>query len=290
MLSLSFMILALSRPQIGVSQQEIKSEGIELMLVIDVSNSMMAEDVRPNRLEQVKHEFSKLIDQLPGAKIGVIAFAGSAALLSPLTTDPNALKMYLDSLSPDSVSSQGTNFKAALEEAQESFKRGGAQKDETTRVTRVILIASDGEDNEQGALDFAKELSKDGTRIFTLAYGTEKGAPIPDRDQMGFLRGYKKDKAAQTILTTVKGDALQTLANAGNGSFYFGVFAGNHIEKLIADFDKLEKAQFETKVATQYDERYQWFLFLAFVLLLIEMSLGERKPRGRYRGRLEASV
>lgn len=289
MMSLFLMIVALARPQIGISQQEVKSEGIELMLVVDVSNSMMAEDVRPNRLEQVKQEFSKLIDRLPGSKIGLVAFAGSAALLSPLTTDPNALKMYLDSLSPDSVSSQGTNFKAALEEAQAAFDRGGSEKDEFTKVTRALLIASDGEDNEPGAEEYAAQLVKNGTRIYSLAYGTAKGAPIPDRDSMGFLKGYKKDSSGQTILTTVKEKLLHNLARAGQGGFYFAFFGGDHLEQVVADIEKLEKAQFESKTITQYDERYQWLLFLALLLAFGELLVSDRKRKGVYQGRLEVS-
>jgi Ca-activated chloride channel family protein len=284
------MIVALARPQMGDSKQEIKAEGIELVFVVDVSDSMLAEDVRPNRLEQAKTELSKLIDLMPGNKIGIVAFAGSAAVMSPLTTDPSSLKMYLESLSPASVSSQGTNFQAAIEEAAEAFKRGGVDPDETVKVTRVILIASDGEDHEPGAVAAAEKLTKEGTRIFSLAYGTEKGAPIPVRDAMGFMRGYKKDKAGQTVLTTVKGDALQALAEAGKGSFYHASFGGSHLQKIVSDIDKLEKTQFESEIATQYDERFQIFVFLAIMIALFEILLGERAPLSRiWKGRFEVS-
>lgn len=283
-----FFVIAMARPQMGESKQEVKSEGVELMLVVDVSESMMAEDVRPNRLEQAKLELSKLIDLMPGNKVGVVAFAGSAAVLSPLTTDPASLKMYLDSLSPNSVSSQGTEFKSALIEAVEGFKRGGVDADNTTRVTRVILIASDGEDHEQGALDEAQKLVKDGVRIFSLVYGTEKGAPIPERDGMGFLRGYKKDKNGQTVLTTVKGDALKALAQAGQGSFYHASFGGDHLQRIVNDINQLEKAQFESEIATQYDERFQIFVLLGVIIALLEIVLGDRRPASRlWKGRFE---
>lgn len=281
-----FFVLALARPQMGQSSQEIKSEGVELVFAVDVSDSMMAEDVKPSRLAQVKAELSRLVDQMPGNKIGVVAFAGSAALLSPLTTDPSAVKMYLDSLDPTSVSSQGTNFQQALEISDEAFKRGGVSE-EGARATRVILIASDGEDHEQGALDQAKKLVDSGVRIFTLAYGTEKGGTIPVRDGMGFLKGYKKDRSGQTVLTTVKGDFLRSLAEAGKGSFYYATFGGEQVKLLTEDISKLEKTQFDTSMAVDYDERFQGLLLLGIICALLELLLGERRQafkfwKGRY--------
>jgi Ca-activated chloride channel family protein len=286
--ALACFVTALARPQMGKSKEEIHSEGVELMMLLDVSESMLAEDVKPNRLEQMKAEMEKLVDLMPENKMGVVAFAGSAALLSPLTTDPNALKMYLDSLSTTSVSTQGTNFEKALEEAEAAFQHGGVTTDDTDKVTRVILIASDGEDQEPGALDEAKKLAAKGIRIFTLAYGTEKGAPIPERDGMGFLRGYKKDRGGQTILTTSNGKALRELAQAGQGSFYYAVFGGNYLQKIVEDVNHLQKAQFESEFAVQYEERFQIFVALGLVLLLIEMLLGERHSAFRlWRGRFE---
>jgi Ca-activated chloride channel family protein len=287
-LALAFMVVALARPQSGQSKQEIRSEGVEIMILTDVSESMMAEDVRPNRLGQMKAELTRLVDLLGGNKIGLVAFAGSATLLSPLTTDPAALKMYIDSLSPLSVSSQGTNFQAALEEADDAFNRGGVGQDETTRVTRVIVIASDGEDHEQGALDTAKKLANKGMRIFALAYGTEKGGIIPERDSLGFLRGYKKDAKGQIVLTTVKGEALSEIAQSGRGELFFASFGGNHMQRLVSAINQLEKTQFESQVATQYDEKFQIFLFFAFLFALIEFLFGERKtPFRLWRGRFE---
>lgn len=284
----TFFVIAMARPQMGQSKQEIKSEGVELMLLVDVSNSMMAEDVRPNRLEQVKAELSKMLDLMPGNKIGVIAFAGSAVLLSPLSTDPSALRMYIDSLAPTAVSTQGTEFIPAFKEAEEAFNRGGVGKDDTVKVTRVILVASDGENHEKGDLEEAQRLAKEGIRIFTLAYGTEKGAPIPERDGMGFLRGYKKESGGGTVLSTVKGDSLKAIAAAGQGSFYHATFGGTHIRKVVEDIDKLEKTQFESEIATQYDEKFQMFVMTGIILALLELLLGERRSQFRlWKGRFE---
>ncbi|MEK6772804.1 MAG: VWA domain-containing protein [Bdellovibrionota bacterium] len=289
-LCLLMMLLAWARPQMGQSQEKIKSEGIEVIFLVDVSDSMMAEDVKPNRLAQVKVELSRLIDLSPGNKIGIIAFAGSAALLCPLTNDPGAVKMYIESLSTSSVSSQGTNFEEALRLAKESFEHGGVSTDETSKATRVIVVASDGEDQEEGALEAAQKLSQSGIKIFTVAYGTEKGGAIPVRDGMGYLRGYKKDHQGQTVLSTVRGEFLQKLAQSGKGSFYFAVFGGSHVTQLNDDFDKLDKTLFDSQIATQYEEKFQIVLLFCFLFGIFEIILGDRKTNFRlWRGRFEVA-
>lgn len=287
-LTLTFMIVAFARPQAGQSKQDVKSEGVEVMILVDVSESMLADDLRPSRLEQAKVDISKLIDLLSGNKIGLIAFAGSAALLSPLTSDPGSLKLFVESLSTNSVSSQGTNFHEALEDAKAAFEHGGVDKDSGSQVTRVILIMSDGEDHEPGALDYIKKITTEGIRVFSLAYGTEKGAPIPQRDSLGYLKGYKKDHSGNTILTTVKGEALQALAQAGKGSFFFASVGSAYLKSVVEDINKLEKTQFDTQSAVQYDEKFQWVLIWAFIFGMLEIFLGDRRTAFRiWNGRFE---
>jgi Ca-activated chloride channel homolog len=274
---LAFLLLALARPQVGQSQEAIRSEGFEIFLAVDVSNSMMAEDLRPSRLEKAKIDLNRLVDNLSGHKIGVIAFAGSAVVISPLTQDLSAVKMYIDSLDSQTVSTQGTNFEAAIMAAEEAFERGGAGEGAT--VTRVIILASDGEDQEPGALQKVGELFKKGIRVFAIAYGTEKGAPIPERDRMNFLKGYKKDRSGQTILTTVKGEALKAMAEKSQGFFTFATLDSSFIQELVKHLDTLEKKEFESEFQVQYDEKFQIFLFLAFLLGLIELLLTDAKRR-----------
>lgn len=288
MLGLFFLVLALARPQAGESQQEIKSEGVELMILADVSDSMLAEDVRPSRLAQMKIELSKWLELTPGNKTGLIAFAGSAALLSPLTSDPNALRMYIDSLDTTSVSSQGTHFETALAFAKEAFEKGGVTQDQTSRTTRVILVVSDGEDHEPGALEVAKKLAQDGVRIFTIAYGTEKGGTIPMRDQMGQMTGYKKDRTGQTIITSVKGDFLKSLADAGQGQFYFALFNGDHLRKLADSISQLEKTQFQSSMMTQYDEMFGYPLIMGLFFVVLSLFISDhKKPAEEWKGRYE---
>ena len=284
-------VIALARPQFGTSTQKVASQGVELIIAFDVSESMLAEDVRPSRLEFAKSEIKRLIDKMTGNKIGILPFAGTAVLVSPLTSDASALKMYVDSLSPYTVSSQGTEFRKALEESKEAFQRGGIDKDEFTQVTRVILLVSDGEDHEPGAIPIAEDLSKEGVRIFSLAFGTEKGAPIPLRDDRGYLKGYKKDKAGNKVLSATKGTVLKELAKVGRGSFYHASFGGRAINNIRDDIDKLEKTEFDSEVATDYDERFQVPLAMAILLALIELFLSDRRQGGKFwRGRFEVKA
>ncbi len=287
-LTVVLALLALARCQSGGKREKISTQGIELMLVVDVSESMMAEDVNPNRLEQVKNEMNRLTDLLPGSRIGLIAFAGSASLLSPLTSDPVALKMYIDSLGTTSVSSQGTNVSAALREAMEALERGS---EESQRLTQAIVVASDGEDHEPGAFDVAKKLEEKKIKIFTLAYGTEKGAPIPERDDSGFLRGYKKDREGKTILTTVKGEFLKKISESAGGTFYHAAFAGDHIKKIVSDLEALQKSQIQSEMVVQFEENYQIFLMLAIGVALLEIFRSDRKKKSRFwKGRFEVNL
>lgn len=283
-------VIALARPQLGKSMQEVKVQGVELMVAVDVSNSMLAEDVKPSRLQHAKSELSRLMDALSGDKVGLVAFAGSAVVLSPLTVDKGSLKMFIDGLSTESVETQGTNVTKALQEATDAFDRGGVDSDDTHKTTRVILIVSDGEDQEKGALELAKKLAGEGTKIFTMAFGTEQGAPIPMRDERGYLRSYKRDRAGKEVISTVKGEFLRQLAEVGGGSFHHATFGGAEAARIKADLDKLQQTEFASSLATSYDERFQIPLFLGVLLILLEMLISDRKSAGRiWKGRFEVA-
>lgn len=276
-LAVFFFIVALARPQLGSSLQEIKSEGVEVIIAVDVSNSMLTEDIKPSRLALAKTELKRLVDRLTGDKIGIVVFAGSSFLLAPLTTDHSSLHMYIDSLAPEMVSSQGTVIKPALEEAVDAFKRGGAEDDDDSRATRVIIIASDGEDHEEGALQLARKLANQNFRLFTIGFGTEQGGPVPDRDAQGNMRGYRKDASGQPVLSTHKGEFMRNLAAAGGGAYFYAIGGSNQMDLLKKEIDRIEKALFETSMATDYDERFQVPLTIAIIIALIELLLSERK-------------
>ncbi|MBK9295111.1 MAG: VWA domain-containing protein [Oligoflexia bacterium] len=276
-LVLFFVAVALARPLMGSRRTEIKQTGLEIIFAIDVSNSMLAEDDKPSRLEHAKHELSHLLDLLSSDRVGVIAFAGSAALISPMTTDYSAIKMYVNSLSTTTVSQQGTNFKAVIEEAISAFERGGMEGADGTQPTRVLLIASDGEDNEPGGISMVKKALDKGIRVFTLGFGSYKGAPIPIRDDRGNLKGYKKDDSGQPVLSVPSDEGLSKIARAGNGAFYHATFDEAEVRSLISDFDKLQKADFKTQFSTDFDEKFQIPLFLAFILAIVEILVGDKK-------------
>lgn len=287
-LSVVPLVLALARPQFGESKENIKSLGVELMVLFDVSQSMLAEDISPSRLEVAKREVTRLLDKIPGSKVGLVAFAGSAALVSPITTDSSAMKMFVESLTPDAIATQGTEFKMALEQAEAAFNRGGQGEDTSTKVTRVILIVSDGEDQEPGAIEAAEKLTEKGVRIFSVAVGTDKGGKIPLRDSNGFLRGFKKNNSGQEIISTSRGDVLKSLAQAGKGSFYTATFGGQYLDNLVEDINKLEKTEFDSQTLVNYQERYQLFLLLGILLLMIELLINVRQaPSDQWRGRFQ---
>ena len=290
-LCLILMIVAYARPQKGKAIEDDKSEGIELMILFDVSNSMLAEDVKPSRLQLAKSEVMRFLNLASGDRVGLIAFAGSAAMSSPVTPDKSALKMFIESLGPEAVSTQGTEFRKALQEAFDAFQRGGVDRGEDTVLTRAILIVSDGEDNEPGALETAKALVKEGIHIFSMVVGTQKGGLIPVRDARGVLRGYRKDPSGQEIMTKTDGTVLRQLAKEGQGSFYHATFGGNAAKKVYEDILKLERAEFESAQVTSYDERFQWPLFFAFLIGLLELLMSERRPKPRlWRGRFQVGA
>ena len=290
LLALSLLLLAYARPQTGEGRQKVKNEGIELMLLMDVSNSMLAEDVRPSRLEVAKSEVNRLIEKASGNRIGLIAFAGSAVLLSPMTTDKEAIKSYVESLGTEAVATQGTDFSRSLNEALDAMERGGLGPQDDAQVTRAVILVSDGEDQESGAVKIANALAKQDIFIFSLGLGTEQGGAIPVRDQQGTVRGYKRDSSGQVIMSRTKGEALKELARVGRGSFYHLTLQGSAVDALYNDLTQLKKTQFETGEVRSYKEYFQVLLLMAFVIAVLELLLGDRQAPGRlWKGRFEVA-
>ncbi len=290
-LGFTLIVFALARPQFGEGQQKVKSEGLEIVLAVDVSNSMLAEDSKPSRLELTKRELSRFLDLLGGDKVAIVGFAGSAVTLSPLTPDKAALNMYIDSLSPDAVSTQGTRFDSALREAHQLLMRGGLENTEESHVTKVVVMLSDGEDFSQEAKAQAENLKKDGIRVYTLLVGTEKGAPIPLRDRFGNLIGYKRDNKNQVVLSQATGNSLSEIAKITGASFKALVFGGNAIPQLMGELDRLEKSEFESMQAMNYNEVFQYALFPGIVFLMLGLFLTDRRKAGRlWKGRFEVKV
>ncbi|PIU01096.1 MAG: hypothetical protein COT74_00910 [Bdellovibrionales bacterium CG10_big_fil_rev_8_21_14_0_10_45_34] len=268
LISLALLFVALARPQLGQGVESVKVQGVELIIGIDLSKSMLAEDLKPSRLALAKKQINRLLDNLGGDRVGLIGFAGSAVLLSPLTNDFSAIRMFLDSADEQTVSTQGTNFLAVLELAKKSFEDGGMEVTETQRVTRVVLLITDGEDHQSETMKKLEELGESGIRVFTVGVGTEEGAPIPDRDDRGYLRGYQKE-AQQVVVSKANFESLRALAVKGGGSFFVATFNGTEINQLRQDLQALERAEFETEIVANYQELFQYPLILSFVCLSI---------------------
>jgi len=269
-LGISFLILALVNPKIGTKLKTVKREGVDIVFALDVSKSMLAEDIAPSRLEKSKQIISKIIDKLGSDRVGIIIYAGNAYPLLPITTDHGAAKMFLQNANPDMVSSQGTAINEALELAKTYYNN-----DEQTN--RFLIIISDGEDHQEDTKQVAQNMSKEGIKVYTIGVGTEKGAPIPMKVN-GSLIGYKKYKG-ETVITKRKGDVLEAIANAASGRY----IDGNKTEKPVDFIEELianaQKSEFETKQFSDYKDQFQWFIGLGIFFLLIDVFFLDKKTK-----------
>jgi Ca-activated chloride channel family protein len=277
---LALAILALARPQANPVVEELKSSGLDIYVLLDVSRSMDAEDIAPSRLKKAKRTISHLTQRLAGDRVGIIAFANSAVLVSPLTNDYSILDSYLQNIDTSVVPSQGTNLGNALETAREAMERGAKNTNGQTEAhTNIFLVLSDGEDHGESNLAVVDTIKKGGGLIFTIAYGTEKGAPIPMRDEKGELRGYKKDSAGNVVVTATKTEVLEEVAKRGGGQFYHSTQDEAEVEDVLARVNDAQRGSFTTIKATIWEE-YFW-VFLApglFLLLSSFLSLRAVKP------------
>lgn len=290
-LGFCFLVVALARPQSGQKAQDIKTEGIELMVAMDISNSMLAEDVRPNRLERAKKEVIGLLDQLSGDKVGFIAFAGSSIMLSPLTPDRSALKMLVEGIEPEAIQTQGTNFERVFTQTMEAFTQGSIEGEaQVSRVSKVLLLISDGENHDPDSFKKAEALAEKGIRIFTLAFGTAEGGKIPLKDQYGNVQGYLRDSSGQEVVSRVMGDALKKIAEIGKGSFYQVALGGTQMQQLKSDLSRIQKAEFDSTTMVNYEEQFQPFLLIGILLLLVDLFVTLKKQPGKkWRGRFEVA-
>ena len=273
-LVLFFLILALSRPQ-GIGEKiDLPNKGGHILLLVDISNSMLVEDIRPNRLSFIKKELSRLLDLSSGDQVALAFFANSSVLACPFTNDLSAVKSYLDDLSADYLTNQGTNFERAFQLSAQVFEKL-QQKDS---VVKAVVLASDGEDHSSKIRRIIKSLvSQEGLRVFTLSVGTQKGGVIPIRDYKGNIKEYKKDRRGQLVISRLNPESLKNFAKWGKGSYYRLTYGSQAIEKLRKDLDTLKKTELEESKLVKKKEYYQWFLLLAFFLALFELLLSDRK-------------
>ncbi|MCA0429667.1 MAG: VWA domain-containing protein [Bacteroidetes bacterium] len=267
-LAFASLIIAMCNLQTGSKLTEVKREGADIIVCLDVSNSMLAQDLSPNRLTRAKYALEKMIDNLQGDRLGLVVFAGEAYVQLPITTDYSAAKLFLQSINPGIVPVQGTNLAAAIEKASESFSSDEGKN-------RAIIIISDGEDHEPEAIEKAKEAYDKGIMINTIGVGSLNGVPIPLVED-GVIKGYRKDKSGQTVVTKLNPAALKEIAAAANGVYVQASQADIGLSAVFDKISQLEKSQIENKMYTDYEDQFQWFLALSLLLFLIEFLISER--------------
>jgi Ca-activated chloride channel family protein len=270
LLAITLLIISAADPQIGTSMQEVKQTGIDVYICLDVSLSMKAEDIKPNRLEKAKYQISTLIRKLKGDRIGLAIFAGEAYIQFPLTTDYSAAGLFLNAVDFNSVPQPGTAIASTIDLAVKSF-------DYRTSTQKVIVLITDGEDHE-GDIDksVADAVSKN-IKIYCIGLGSLQGSPIPISNGQGQAVDFKKDNEGNIVITKLDEAILQHIASEGNGKYFRGSNYEDHLDKIYTDLSSMQKAEFGVKKITQFEDRFYYFLAPAIILLLIEFFLSERK-------------
>jgi Ca-activated chloride channel family protein len=266
-----FVIAGVANPEIGTKLEEVKRAGVDIMIALDVSASMKAEDIKPNRLASAKQEISQMLDKLQNDRIGLIVFAGESYVQLPLTTDYSAAKLILSAIDVDAVPVPGTAIGSAIRLAMKSFIAG-------EKKHKVLILITDGENHEDDAIAAAREAHEEGVVIHTIGMGSPDGAPIPiyNGDQ---IVGYKKDENGNTVVTKLDEQALTQIADAGGGKFIRASNERNELDAVLKEIDSMEKKEFGAKVFTEFEDRFQIFLAGAFILLVAEFFVSERKNR-----------
>jgi len=269
LLAIIFIILGLARPQFGTKLQEVKRKGVEIIIALDVSNSMNATDIQPSRLERAKQVISSLVDRLSDDKIGLIVFAGDAYTQIPITTDYVSAKMFLSNITTSSVPVQGTAIGKAINLGVKSFTNSDLQK--------VIIVITDGENHEDDPVDAAKQANEKGILVYTIGMGMPEGAPIPEGPS--YLQNFKRDKNGNIVISKLDEETLAKTALAGGGEYMRGNNAYAGIKKLFERLEKLNRKEYESKIYSEYDDQFHYFFFLALILLIIEFSIIEKKNK-----------
>ena len=270
-LSIVSLVLGLMNPKIGTQLETVKREGVDIVFAMDVSRSMLAEDIAPNRIEKSKRLVSAIINQLASDRVGIIAYAAQAVPQLPITTDYAAAKMFLQALNTDMLSSQGTALDSAIDLAGTFF-------DDEDQTNRVIFLISDGEDHSEEASNAASRAAKLGIKIFTFGVGTESGAPIPLK-RNGIIESYKKDSDGEVVITKLNQNILQNIAESTGGIYQDGNNTQKVLDFVSEQLKAMDKKEFEAKKFVSFKDRFQAFLLAALIFLLIDLFLFETKTK-----------
>ncbi len=273
-ISLVFIVLALARPQFGTKMVEVKRRGSDVVMCVDLSNSMLAEDVKPSRLERAKLILAELIQQLEGNKIGIIAFAGTAFWQCPLTLDITGVKLFMQMMSTSLIPIGGTSIGDAIRLAVKGLEK-------TTEKSKTIVLITDGEDHKSDPLGVAEIAAKDRIKIFTLGIGNKNGEPIPMKDENGKFIGYKKDKNGNVVMSKMDEATLTKIAEITGGEYFDASSGQLDIIRLLDAIKGLEKSRLSSNLNRQYEDRFQYVLFFAVLLLIIEYFIGVTKKKNQ---------
>jgi Ca-activated chloride channel family protein len=272
LLGLSFLTLGLVNPKIGTKLETVKREGVDIVFAVDVSKSMLAEDIAPNRLEKAKRLVSEIINQLASDRIGIIAYAGQAYPQLPITTDYGAAKMFLQSMNTNMLSSQGTAINEAIELASTYY-------DDEEQTNRILFIISDGEDHSGSSTLTAVDLAiQEGIKIYTIGVGKTKGVPIPLK-RNGVVERLKKDSRGEVVITRLNDAILEDIASEGNGEYIDGYNTEEAVDIIKEELNQMDKKEFESKQFAEYKDQFQWFLGAGLLFLFLDVFLLDRKTR-----------
>lgn len=271
-LAIIFIIITLARPKFGAKVQMLKSVGVDMVIAMDVSNSMMAQDISPNRLERTKDAISAFLDKLNGDRVAFVAFAGKADIIVEMTIDYAAVKNSVSVASPDMFATQGTSMSEALRVSLLAFP-------EDLKSAGAIILLTDGEDHEGAIEEQLNQCNKKGITVYTVAIGTEKGGPIPFYDHTGVLKGYKTDASNQPVITAANRALLQDMATKGKGKFYAEDDPLTSLLAIQKELSVLEKTAYENKNEDGLAEQFQWILILVIFILVLEVFYSNKKGR-----------
>lgn len=271
LLAYSLIVVGLANPQLGTKLEEVKREGVDIIVALDISNSMKAEDIKPNRLERSKQAISRLIDKLENDRIGLIVFAGNAYVQLPITTDFAAAKLFLTTIDCDMIPNQGTAIGSAIELAQQSYV-GNDNKH------KALIIITDGENHEDDAVEAAKKANEEGVIIHTIGMGSPEGAPIPIYKN-GMQVDFLKDHDGHIVVTRLDQLGLEKIAAEGKGLFIRASNSDDGLSSVLNEIMKMNKKTFGAKVFTEYEDRFQYFLGAGLLILLIEFMISKRKSK-----------
>lgn len=275
MIAYALLVFAVANPQIGSRVETVERRGIDLVIAIDVSESMLAQDIKPDRLQRARQAVSRLVDELRNDRIGIVVFAGRAYVQSPITTDYAAVKMFLANISTQSVPVQGTAIAEAINLSVDLF--------DDNLHDKAIIIISDGEDHEGDIDEAIRNAQASNIRIFTIGMGLPEGAPIPAFDRAGNQQGFKRDRDNNIVISRLDENMLREIARAGNGQYVRATNTQVGLRLIFEEIAQMEKTEFETRTFTDYEDRFQYLLAPALLLLLLEFLIFERRSR-RFRG------